>query len=254
MPPPLHPRWHERCESTGIMLDRNQTVASVVLDHSECAEVFQRHRIDYCCHGDTSIEASARTRGLDVETLVDELSRAIAERRGDRRDDPRTLSTARLVAHIVSKHHEYLRKVLPFLDALAQKVGRVHGEHDPLLRDLASAVNELGSALLLHLDEEELKLFPALVAAERSSDVLRASFASMVDDHLAVASLLTRIRVASRDFTLPDWACNSYRTLFAELAQLEADIFTHVHLENHVLMPRFQTDGAARAEASTAGS
>ena len=29
------------------------------------------------------------------------------------------------------------------------------------------------------------------------------------------------------------------RTLFAELEQLERDILTHVHLENHVLMPRF---------------
>jgi len=47
------------------------------------------------------------------------------------------------------------------------------------------------------------------------------------------------IRVASDDFALPDWACNSYRTLFSELQQMESDVFTHVHLENHVLQPRF---------------
>ena len=57
----------------------------------------------------------------------------------------------------------------------------------------------------------------------------------------AVAQLLERIRAASDDFTLPDWACNSYRTLFSELEQLEGDVFTHVHLENHVLRPRFAT-------------
>ena len=47
---------------------------------------------------------------------------------------------------------------------------------------------------------------------------------------------------ASDDFTLPEWACNSYRTLFAELKQVESDVFTHVHIENHVLRPRFVAD------------
>jgi len=51
--------------------------------------------------------------------------------------------------------------------------------------------------------------------------------------------LLERVRAAGDDFTLPPWACNSYRALFSELAQLEGDVFTHVHLENHVLRPRF---------------
>ena len=40
-------------------------------------------------------------------------------------------------------------------------------------------------------------------------------------------------------FTLPDSACTSYRTLFAELVDLEADILRHVHVENHVLLQRF---------------
>jgi regulator of cell morphogenesis and NO signaling len=54
-----------------------------------------------------------------------------------------------------------------------------------------------------------------------------------------VAALLERVRSASDDFALPSWACNSYRTLFSELEQLERDLHTHVHLENHVLKPRF---------------
>jgi regulator of cell morphogenesis and NO signaling len=62
---------------------------------------------------------------------------------------------------------------------------------------------------------------------------------SMQDEHLVVAKLLERIRAASDEFTLPEWACNSYNTLFSELKQIESDVFTHVHLENHVLKPRF---------------
>jgi regulator of cell morphogenesis and NO signaling len=220
------------------MLDRQQTVANIVLDHSECAAVFQRHRIDFCCSGAQPVERAAREKGVDVDALMSELDRAVRERSGAPAKDPRELSTARLVAHIVSTHHEYLRSALPFLVGLAAKVGRVHGEHNPKLRELSLAVDELSKALIAHLDEEETTLFPALMAGA-SATVAAPALASMTDEHLAVAKLLERIRAASDDFTLPDWACNSYRTLFAELTRLETDIFAHVHLENHVLAPRF---------------
>jgi len=221
------------------MLDRHQTVASVVLDHSECAQVFQRHRIDFCCRGELSIAAVAKAKELDVEILVGDLTRAIEERRDAAREDPRALSTPRLVAHIVSKHHEYLRTALPFVRGLAAKVGGVHGEHNPKLRDLHAAVEELAEALLPHLDEEEESLFPALTAKEPDRAEAARQLASMLAEHLAVAKLLERVRAASDDFALPEWACNSYRALFSELEQLEGDVFTHVHLENHVLAPRF---------------
>ena len=220
-------------------LDRQQPVASVVLDHSECAQVFQRHRIDFCCQGDQSIESAAKARKLDVDALLAELSHTIAERRGDRQGDPRELSTPRLIAYIVSKHHEYLRKTLPFVQTLATKVSRVHGDHNPKLRHLEAAVGEISAALLPHLDEEEQSLFPALMSKEPDQTAIARQLASMQVEHLAVAKLLERIRAASDEFTLPEWACNSYNTLFSELKQLESDVFTHVHLENHVLRPRF---------------
>ncbi len=186
-----------------------------------------------------SVEAAAKDRGVDVEALVGELSRAIDQRHGARPDDPRELSTPQLIAHIVSKHHECLRRALPFARALAAKVSRVHGDHNAKLRDLRVAVGELADALEPHLDEEEQALFPALVAKQPDPTVVSRLLQSMADEHLAVAKLLERIRAASDDFTLPDWACNSYRTLFSELQQLEGDVFTPVHLESHVLKPRF---------------
>jgi quercetin dioxygenase-like cupin family protein len=68
----------------------------------------------------------------------------------------------------------------------------------------------------------------------------------MLDDHLAVAALLAKIRTACDDFEVPSWACSSYRALFRELAAVEQDLFTHVHLENHVLKPRFEPPAAAQ--------
>jgi regulator of cell morphogenesis and NO signaling len=58
--------------------------------------------------------------------------------------------------------------------------------------------------------------------------------------------MLARMRELADGFRTPEWGCNSYRVLMAELEALEGDILRHVHLENHVLMPRFAPAGAGR--------
>jgi regulator of cell morphogenesis and NO signaling len=221
------------------MIDPRQSVASTVLDHSECAEVFRRHHIDFCCRGELSIAEAAKAKSVDPDRLVAELSHAIAERRTAPETDPRELATPQLIAHIVSKHHQYLRTSLPFLRGLANKVSRVHGEHNPKLRDLEVAVDDLTDALLPHLELEEQTLFPAMQQTPAPQTEIERELRAMQTEHLAVAGMLERIRAASEDFTLPEWACTSYRTLFTELDKLSRDVHTHVHLENHVLAPRF---------------
>jgi regulator of cell morphogenesis and NO signaling len=224
------------------MLDPQATVARIVLDHSECAVVFQKNRIDYCCRGAMSLENACAERGLDVAALKGELERAIAERAGTANAsdvDARGMSTAGLIGHIVAKHHEYLRKALPFLLPLSAKVARVHGDHDPRLAELDRIVRALEAALTPHLDEEEQSLFPQLMSRAPDAAQVAKELGTMHADHLAVGDLLEQMRETTADFATPEWACNSYRTLFAELERLEGDVLRHVHLENHVLMPRF---------------
>lgn len=220
------------------MIHEKQTVAEIVLEHSECAPVFQRHRIDYCCHGDRPLALAAAERDLDLPALIRELNEAVANRTGGGDVDPRTLSSPALVGLIVSRHHEYLRKAMPFVVGLSQKVARVHGDGNGKLLDLEGVVSALTRDLEEHLDREEQVLFPALLAG-KDTGVIRDELASMQDDHHAVARLLESMRAATDDFSVPQWACNSYRTLFRELEEMEADILRHVHLENHVLMPRY---------------
>ena len=89
------------------------------------------------------------------------------------------------------------------------------------------------------LDAIRLLLFPALIAKNVDRAALAERISSMVDEHQQVASLLQQVRAWSDDLTPPEWACNSYRTLFAELKELESDVFLHFHLETHLLAPRF---------------
>lgn len=221
------------------MLTLETTVATLVLDHPELAPVFQRHRIDFCCQGGKALAVACQERGLDARTVLGELEAAVAARRAPEGPDPRGLSTPALIAQIIATHHAYLREILPFVRGLAAKVGRVHGDHNPRLRELNDHVQALGEALVPHLDTEEQVLFPMLMSRTPDATSVVAELGAMHGDHLAVGELLSKIRDAAEGFQTPDWACNSYRTLFAELHTLEADILRHVHLENHVLMPRF---------------
>ncbi len=221
------------------MLNVQTTVAQIVLDHSAAAPVFQKHRIDYCCRGHLPFAEACAERGVDPSSVMKELEAAVTARGEDDTFDPRTLATRALVEHIVDTHHRYLRDVLPFLVALSTKVARVHGARHLELQELREAVQTLSDALEPHLDREEQVLFPALIANVPGDPVIREELTAMHVDHLEVAALLEQLRQLTGDFTIPTDACTSYSTLFRELEALEGDLLRHVHLENHVLMPRF---------------
>jgi regulator of cell morphogenesis and NO signaling len=231
---------------TPSSLDRATTLAEIVLDHPECARVLQAHRLDFCCRGELSLSAACAGKGLDADAVLSELERAVARRRGAAHDDdPRALSTPELVERIVSRHHAYLYDALPFLEPLAAKVARGHGEHNPKLAAMLDTLRELRAELEPHLDDEEQELFPALMRAREGEAV--PALAGMREEHLRVGELLTTMRTQADDYVAPDWACGSYRTLVRELEALEADTLQHIHLENHVLAPRFARAGAGRS-------
>jgi len=228
------------------MLIRNPTVATLVLEHPACAAVFLKYRIDFCCGGDVTIDAACAARGLDVEAVRAELEAALRVPDGSSAERASALPTAALVERIVSRHHAYLRRALPAVRALASKVARVHGAREPKLRSLQAAVEELADELAPHLDREEQVLFPLLLAGGAAGLEARAELEQMAGEHRAVAALLERIHEASEGFRVPPWGCNSYRALFRELETVHGDIREHVHLENHVLGPRFAAARASR--------
>lgn len=218
-------------------LDRGATVARIVADHPQCARVFTAHHIDFCCRGNVTVAQAAAEHGLDLAALFAELEGALAAR--SEGPDVGALSTPALIAHIVDRHHAYLREALPRIAALARQVARVHGARERRLVDLTGTLKALRDALEPHLDEEERELFPLLLdpAADRAR-VLRL-LGNMGAEHLAVGRQLEQIRALTDDFAAPADACTSFRALWDELAHLTDDVLRHVHLENHVLRPRF---------------
>jgi regulator of cell morphogenesis and NO signaling len=223
-------------------LDRSATVAQIVSDHAVAARVFQRLQIDFCCHGDVTVTEACEGRPLDPDAVFAELEAALPPSgEAALETDPRALPIPALIAHIIEHHHAYLRRALPYIAPLADKVAGVHGPHNEKLPALRNTFLELADALEPHLDDEEQELFPALMSRSPDPAIVKRGLDRMYEEHVEVGALLARLRSLADGYTTPEWGCSSYRVLMSELEALEGDVLRHVHLENHVLMPRFVT-------------
>ena len=219
-------------------IDCSRPLAEIVSRFPAAARVFQAHRIDFCCRGHQSLEEACRETGRDPKPICEAVHAAVDTVAADA-GSKAALSTRALIGWILEKHHAYLRSSLPTLEPLAAKVARVHGGHNPNLEEIHRVFRELRDAIEPHLDQEERVLFPELLAERPDPALVRAELAGMFEEHLAVGRALADLRHLSEDFSTPEWGCGSYRWLMGELEALEGDLLAHVHLENHVLMPRF---------------
>jgi regulator of cell morphogenesis and NO signaling len=129
-----------------------------------------------------------------------------------------------------------LRRELPELVALAERVESRHGEHDACPRGLKALLEAMQAGVFDHLVKEERVLFPMILEGygPRAGGPVRV----MELEHDEHQSNLARVRELTGDLTAPPDACSSWQTLYARLATLEAELLAHMQLENSVLFPR----------------
>ncbi len=227
-----------------------KTVRELVLENPAATRVFEKLGIDYCCGGNKSLEEACRTVNLPMDEVLDSLEMAEQSARAIQKDrNWATELLADLVAHITSTHHKYTRDEIARLRPLLDKVCSVHGRnHSELLRIRAS-FQGLAQELTMHMMKEEMVLFPYIVRMEESviqkEPVLPPPFGSvqnpvsmMEHEHDSAGNALRAMREASCGYTAPGDACVSYQTLYKALADFEADLHKHIHLENNILFPR----------------
>lgn len=217
-----------------------QTVADLVIATPATARVFERHGIDYCCHGRRSLNEACADAGVPVDTVLADLDAVAA---ADAAPLP-TNGIGGLIDHIVSNHHTYLRRELPRLAELMGKVVAAHGDAHPEVHQVSATLAELTADLLPHLMKEEKVLFPlaiellgAIEATAFHCGTVQNPIRVMFAEHDRAGELLATLRHLTGGYTAPDDACPTWRALYAGLAELESDTHHHVHLENNILFP-----------------
>jgi len=216
--------------------------------------IFEAHGLDYCCGGRRELGEACAASGLAPEKVLEDLE-ILKEAGNVASRDWRGASLTELVEHLLATHHVFTRNELARLMPLMTKVAGVHGERHPELMQIREYFKEIHNDLLPHLMKEEQVLFPYLLALDAGRPAagcfgtVAHPIRAMEYEHDQVGELLHRIRDISRDFDLPEDACGSYRSLFMGLADLEADLHQHIHLENNVLFAKALEAEAAKARA-----
>lgn len=227
-----------------------KTVRELALENPAATRIFETLGIDYCCGGNQSLEQACRTVNLPVQQVLDSLEMAEQIARAAQKvRDWQNESLAELVEHINSTHHNYTRDEIARLGPLFVKVCSVHGQNHPELVQIRTTFAGLAQELTMHMMKEEMVLFPYIIRMEeaviQNELILPPPFGSvqnpvsmMEQEHESAGNALRAIREASGGYIAPADACVSYQTLYKALADFEADLHQHIHLENNILFPR----------------
>lgn len=225
----------------------DQMVGAVVAANYRAADVFTKYGIDYCCGGQISVGQACAEKGLDPAALMDEVAQAAAQ--GGPVAAYNQWGLDFLADYIVNQHHAYTKTMIPRLAAMMEAVIAAHAESHPELYAIDASWQAVSGELIMHMQKEELMLFPYIKRLVRSSQeggpLPRPKFGSaaelielMEDEHQSTGDQLAAIEQGSGGFTPPEDACPTFQALYRYLEEFQAQTKEHVHLENNILFPK----------------
>jgi len=227
-----------------------KTVRELALENPAATRVFEKLGIDYCCGGNQSLEEACRAANLNTDQVLDSLEMVEQSAHAAQKDrNWQVEPLADLIAHIKNTHHKYTRDEIARLGFLFDKVCSVHGKNHPELLPIRGTFQGLAQELTTHMMKEDMVLFPYIVRMEEATiekePIVPAPFGTvqnpvsmMEHEHDSAGNALRAMRETSNGYSAPADACVSYQTLYKALAEFEADLHQHIHLENNILFPR----------------
>ena len=227
---------------------KNKSVGEIVKLDFRAADVFSSYGIDFCCGGKISVSEACANAKTD-ESIVIRALENLQNQVGSAVHDFDSWNIGFLADYIQNTHHEYVKKAIPQILPLAQKVADVHGEHHSEVIRINELFQDLAEELLAHLQKEEMILFPyikKLVADESAGKCtdpgcfgsIGSPIAVMEAEHENAGLILKEMYRISDGYSAPEDACNTFRVLYGKLKEFEDDLHRHIHLENNILFPK----------------
>jgi regulator of cell morphogenesis and NO signaling len=221
----------------------SKTVGQYVVERPARARVFERFGIDYCCGGKKPLAQTCADKHLDLQQVLAALEQS--DTYAAPAEDWSQATLTALADHIEATHHQFLKQEFARLEFFVNKVARRHGPDRPELVELHKVFLALRDELQQHMAKEEQILFPLCRQLEAGAEPVASHCGSianpiavMVREHEDAGDLLAQMRALTDNYTVPEGACNTFRAVFASLAELEADLHVHIHKENNILFTR----------------
>ncbi len=148
-------------------------------------------------------------------------------------EDLRQCDMPSLINYVLARFHDRHREQLPELMLLAQTVESVHAMHPACPNGLASLLGRIQFELDSHMMKEERVLFPMLLRGMRAHAVGPISVMKAEHEHHETA--MREMMQITRNLTLPEDACGTWRHLYEGIGDFADDLQRHIELENEVV-------------------
>jgi len=117
-------------------ITKSSIIGELVAEDYRTASIFKKHKIDFCCNGNRSIDEVCEKKDLQSDALIAQLEQAVTQGSGTNTDFT-SWPLDLLADYVEKKHHRYVEakvpEIIPFLD----KIVRVHGDRHPELIEIA---------------------------------------------------------------------------------------------------------------------
>lgn len=231
-----------------MKIEESQIIGELVAQNYKTASIFKKFKIDFCCNGNRTISEACSRKNLDTEILLEELQKTISEGT-ETNIDFNSWELDLLADYIEKTHHRYVNSKIEEIKPYLNKVARVHGDHNPELKEIELLFNHSAEELAHHMQKEEMILFPFIrnmVSLKiEEKPLLHPHFgtvenpiAMMKHEHQNEGERFEKISELSNHYNPPAYACNTYKVTFALLKEFEDNLHQHIHLENNILFPK----------------
>ena len=217
----------------------DQSLGQIAVQLPGATAVFRRLKLDFCCGGQISLRQAAFENNLNLPAVLDELANL---KHGS--ESLQSTKPAALIDDILERYHAVHRTQLPELIRMAHRVELVHRDNPEVPSGLAQLLESMEGEMLDHMQKEETILFPMLKTGGNPLVVVPISM--MRSEHTSHGEQLDRLTTLTHDGMLPPGACNTWQALYAGIAQFKDDLINHIHLENNVLFPQFESPNATQ--------
>lgn len=236
------------------MINANQTVGEIAGRQPATIEAFEQLGIQYCCHGEDTVEATCKYLGLPVKGVLSELNR-VTDANGTRKAPWADPILEALMGNLLRTRAVLVQQDIPRIQLLAGTLSSCHLRERPYATHVARLSAALAHEVVSHFTEEAQILFPKIRELELAYvggssrkgqlDGVRNDLVQMTHQHGAVGDLLSRIQDLTEDYDFTATTCASYREICEKLKELDGEVRREVHLENNVLFNRaLQISGA----------
>ncbi|WP_456461678.1 DUF542 domain-containing protein [Lutibacter sp.] len=224
-------------------ISKEKTVAEVVSENMGADHIFSKYNIDFCCGGNVTLEKACEEKGIAFEKLKTEIETVVNIISNDTNFNEMDLNS--LIDYALNVHHNYFSEKIPLILQLSLKVAEVHWQQHKEVIEINNLFNKVISELNEQISTEEKKFFPSIkkYTTQKNRDQIELEYVTKTILNIENVHKQTRdefksIAKLTNNYSPPEDACNTYKSLYINLQEFEQKLHSYLHFEKHILFPR----------------